>query len=164
MKALMSTYCPLTTHWNALPSWQKMNGKSFQFTYTVSSSCSFLLRLKFLSRKEIEKWKYWFFPFASLALFCWEDDTKYYRTRDPEVTLKYKAGHLCSPKLTVQGWAWARGSSFSSSCVLTDLRVHSFLPNCALLSQCIEMTVETSNGPHQALHVLCLKLSWRKVC
>lgn len=38
---------------------KKMNCKSLQFTYTVSSSFSFLLRLKFLSRKEIQKWKYW---------------------------------------------------------------------------------------------------------
>lgn len=128
----------------------------------------FLLFISFKTQVSLKKrnWKMevLIFPFASLTLFCWEDDTKYYRTRDPEVTLKYKAGHLCSPKLTVQGWAWARGSNFSSSCVLTDLRVRSFLPNCALLSQCIEMTVETSNGPHQALHVLCLKLSRRKVC
>lgn len=149
MKALMSTYCPLTTHWNALPSWQKMNGKSLQFPYTVSSSCSFKTQVSL--KKRNWKMEVLIFPFASLTLFCWEDDTKYHRTRDREVTLKYKTGHLCSPKLTVQGWACARGSNFSSSCVLTDLRVCSFLPNCALLSQCIEMTVETSNGPHQAL-------------
>lgn len=102
-KALMSTYCSLTTHWNALPSWQKKK-KEWQKP-PVHLHSFFLLFISFKTqvslKKRNSKMEVLNFLFASLTLFCWEDDTKYRRTRDPEVTLKYKAGHLCYPKLTV---------------------------------------------------------------
>lgn len=127
MKALMSTYCPWTTHWNALPSWQKKKNELQKPPVHLHSF--FLLFISFKTqvslKKKNSKMEVLDFLFASLTLFCWEDDTKYRGTRDPKVTLKYKAGHLCSAKLTVQGWAWTRDSNLSSSCVLTDLRLNS---------------------------------------